>query len=236
MKTKLTMMAAMAAACAAVQLAAMPTEKETRRAEPVVRKLLEPERKALRSGKKTRSEVANAAMKLAAEADTEAAKLLLMKGAFVLYVQDGNLAKAAEAMNAIKAAIPDMPPKSVTNMIEAALLCASKKVDGAQLYKLLDEKRSADTSNVKYNFAYKLENGKAIITDINPKPVGTVVIPDKIDGHWVTAFQKYPDTSPFDYCDNVTKVVLPAGLTDSGGISCKPLSSIEVSKANTVLP
>ena len=133
------MMAAMAAACAAVQLAAMPTEKETRRAEPVVRKLLEPERKALRSGKKTRSEVANAAMKLAAEADTEAAKLLLMKGAFVLYVQDGNLAKAAEAMNAIKAAIPDMPPKSVTNMIEAALLGASKKGERAQLYKLLDE-------------------------------------------------------------------------------------------------
>ena len=64
MKRKLTIMVAMAAACAAVQLAAMPTEKETRRAEPVVRKLLEPERKALRSGKKTRSEVANAAMKL----------------------------------------------------------------------------------------------------------------------------------------------------------------------------
>ena len=141
MNRKLTVMVAMAAACAAVQLAAMPTEKETRRAEPVVRKLLEPERKALRSGKKTRSEVANAAMKLAAEADTEAAKLLLMKGAFVLYVQDGNLAKAAEAMNAIKAAIPDMPPKSVTNMIEAALLGASKKGERAQLYKLLDEVR-----------------------------------------------------------------------------------------------
>ena len=140
MKRKLTIMVAMAAACAAVQLAAMPTEKETRRAEPVVRKLLEPERKALRSGKKTRSEVANAAMKLAAEADTEAAKLLLMKGAFVLYIQDGNLEKAAETMNALETAIADMPPQSVTNMIEAALLGVSKnkKIDAARLYKLLD--------------------------------------------------------------------------------------------------
>ena len=49
MKTKLTMMVAMAVACAAVQLTAMPTEEEARRAEPVVKKLLEPERAALES-------------------------------------------------------------------------------------------------------------------------------------------------------------------------------------------
>ncbi len=139
MKTKLTMMVAMAAACAAVQLTAMPTEEEAKQAGPVVRKLLASERAALSSGRKTRSEVAATAIKFANEADTDAVKLLLMKGAFTLYVQDGNLAKAAEAMNAIKAAIPDMPPKSVTNMIEAALLGASKKGERAQLYKLLDE-------------------------------------------------------------------------------------------------
>ena len=139
MKTELTIMAAMAAACAAVQLTAMPTEKETRRAEPVVRKLLAPERAALSSGKKTRSEVASEAMKLAGKADTEAEKLLLMKGAFTLYAQDGKLEKAAETMKAIKAAIPDLPPQSVRNMIESVLLGASKKGERARLYKLLDE-------------------------------------------------------------------------------------------------
>ncbi len=41
MKSKLTMMAAMAAACAATQLTAVPTAEETRRAEPVVNKLLD---------------------------------------------------------------------------------------------------------------------------------------------------------------------------------------------------
>ncbi len=98
MNLKLTMMVAMVAACAAIQLTAMPTEEEARKAEPVVKKMLAQERAALESGKKTRSEVAAAAMKLAGEADTDAAKLLLMKGAFALYVKDGNLEKAVETM------------------------------------------------------------------------------------------------------------------------------------------
>lgn len=139
MKTKLTLMVVMAAACAAIQLAAMPTEDESKRAEPAVQKLLEPERAALKSGKKTYSEVAVAAMKLVGEVDTDAEKLLLMKGAFVLYVLDGNFEKSVETMKALKAAIPDIPPQSVTNLIETALLGVAKKEDGARLYKLLDE-------------------------------------------------------------------------------------------------
>ena len=129
MKAKL--ICAMAVVCAAIQLAAMPTEEEAKQAEPVVRKLLATEKAALKSGRKTRSEVAVAAMKLADEADTDAAKLLLMKGAFVLYVQDGNLEKAAETMKTLKATIPDLPSQSVKNMIEAALLGVSKKVKTA---------------------------------------------------------------------------------------------------------
>ena len=139
MKTKLTLIGAIAAACAAIQLTAMPTAEETKRAEPVVRKQLARERAALRSGKKTRSEVAAAAMKLADEADSEAAKLLLMKGAFILYVQGGNLEKAVETMKALEAAISDIPPQSITNMIEAALPGTSKKDERARLCKLLGE-------------------------------------------------------------------------------------------------
>jgi hypothetical protein len=48
MKTKLMMIGALAAACAVNELAAMPTAEETRRAEPVVKKLLASEREALR--------------------------------------------------------------------------------------------------------------------------------------------------------------------------------------------
>ncbi len=149
MKAKWTMMVAMAAACAAIQLTAMPTEEEARKAEPVVKKMLAQERAALESGRKTRSEVAAAAMKLAGEADSDAAKLLLMKGAFALYVKDGNLAKAVETMRALEVAIADMPPQSVTNMIEAALLGVSKKEDHTRLYKLLDDNKADLSSHVE---------------------------------------------------------------------------------------
>ena len=237
MKTELMMIGALATVCAAVQLTAMPTEKETRRAEPVVRKLLAPERAALSSGRKTRSEVASEAMKLAGKADTEAEKLLLMKGAFTLYAQDGNLEKTAETMNAIKAAIPDLPLQSVTNMIESVLLGASKKVDGAQLYKLLDEKRGADRPNVEYKFSYKLDiNGEAILTGmpcVSPKPEGVLIVPSIIDGHKVTMLDEH---NSFLNCDKMTKIVLPAGLEFVGHGSflngCSSLADIEISETN----
>ena len=157
MKTKLTLIGTMAVACAAIQLTAMPTEEETKLAEPVVKKLLAPERAAFKSGKKTRSEVAAAAMKLADEANTDAAKLLLIKGAFVLYVRDGNLEKAVETMNALETAISDMPPQSVTNMIEAALLGVSEKDMGARLYKLLDEPRLFDKQTATFPLAQGID-------------------------------------------------------------------------------
>ena len=53
MKSKLTLVVAMATACTALELTAMPTEEEAKQAEPAVQKLLEPERAALKSGKKT---------------------------------------------------------------------------------------------------------------------------------------------------------------------------------------
>lgn len=232
MKTRLTLIGTMAATCAAIQLAAMPTEEETKQAEPAVQRLLAREKAALKSGRKTRSEVAVAAMKLADEADTDAAKLLLMKGAFVLYVQDGNLEKAAETLDALEVAIPDMAQQYVKNMIDAALPEASKKGNGARLNKLRNEAK-----NVEYKFSYKLEGGNAIITGIDPKPVGTLVIPDKIDGHKVTNIsggRGYNDDSPFwSGCEQMTKVVLPAGLEKSEGFcNCKSLSSIEISRSN----
>lgn len=138
MNTKLHLICALAAGLI-LQGAAMPTEAETARAAPVVQKMLASERAAYESGKKTRSEVAAAAMKLAAEADDEAAKLLLMKGAFVLYVKDGNLEKAVSTMNALESAIADMPPQVVTNIIETALLgVPDKRANSARLYRLLD--------------------------------------------------------------------------------------------------
>ena len=68
---------------------AMPTPEETKKVEPLVADLMRDDQAALKSGKKTRIEVAESAMELAYKADSEAAKLLLMKGAFNLYVRAG---------------------------------------------------------------------------------------------------------------------------------------------------
>ena len=235
MKTKLTMMVAMTAACAATQLTAMPKEEETRQAEPVVRRLLASEREELKSGRKTRSDVADAARELADEADSDAAKLLLMKGAFVLYVRDGNLKKAVETMNALEAAIADMPPQSVTNMIEMALLGASTKVDGAQLYKLLGatkadiaskEAVSKSFSGVGYGtetvdgytWSYRVKNGEATIVAekdgkkscaVSPTPTGDISIPATLGGVKVTRI----GWEAFRNCKGLTSVTIPEGVT-----------------------
>jgi len=110
-----------------------------------------------------------------------------------------------------------------------------------QLTAMPTEKRAAASTkdvvpNVEYKFSYKLENGMAIITGIEPKPVGTLVIPDKIDGHKVTSISGsgYNDGSPFwSGCEQMTKIVLPAGLEiPEAFCNCKSLSSIEISKSN----
>ena len=228
MKTKLMMMGALAAACAVNELAAMPTAEETRQAEPVVKKLLAPEREALKAGKKTRSEVAVAALKRAADAKTEAEKLLLMKGAFALYVQDGNLEKAAETMNAIKKAIPDLPQERVKNMIEMALIGVPKKEDGSLLYKLLDEAKAGTqnrseisegkTSFGGYTWSYRVDDGGAAIVAekdgkfscaVSPAPTGDLKIPAALGGVKVTRIGR----DAFRNCKELTSVTIPEGVT-----------------------
>ena len=228
MKTKLMMIGALAATCAVNELAAMPTAEETRRAEPVVKKLLAPEREALKAGRKSRSEVAVAALKRAVDAKTEAEKLLLMKGAFALYVQDGNLEKAAETMNAIKKAIPDLPQESVKNMIEMALIGVPKKEDGSLLYKLLDEAKAGtqDRSGISegkksfggYTWSYRVNNGEATLVSekdgkyscaVSPTPIGKVAIPPTLNYIKVTRI----GTEAFRNCKELTSVTIPEGVT-----------------------
>jgi len=240
------------AACAALGGAAMPTKEESERAEPLVRKLMASERAALESGKKTRAQVAAAAMKLADEADTEAAKLLLMKGAFVLYVRDGNLEKAVKTMNTIEKAIADVPPQCVTNMIETALLGVSKKEDGGRLYRLLDEtkenvgeasppphdgevvQRQATVGG--YTWSYRVNNGEAAIVAVkdgkfscavSPSPEGVVTIPSTLGGKRVTHIGQ----SAFKGCSGMSSVTIPSDVKDIGPWAfegCSGLTSMAI--------
>lgn len=154
MKPNLLLVGALvtAVACTALEVMAMPTREEVRMAMPSVQKVLASEQEALQAGKKTRSEVADAAMKLAAQADTDAAKLLLMKGAFVLYVRDDNLVKAVETMTALKTAISDIPVQSISNMVETAVLGTPRK-DGDRLYQLIGEAKERTRAQERKNTA-----------------------------------------------------------------------------------
>ena len=118
---------------------AMPTPEQTKKAEPLVMDLLRDNQAALKSGKKTQVEVAESVMKHAQKADSEATKLLLMKGAFNLYVRAGEYDKAIETLTSLQAAIPDIPFDNMVNIIDTALPGASKRGERARLYMRLGE-------------------------------------------------------------------------------------------------
>ena len=64
----------------------MPTQEELDKADALVQEVMKAEMDALRSGKKTREQVADAAAALAKEAQAPAEKYLLLTGAFDQYV------------------------------------------------------------------------------------------------------------------------------------------------------
>lgn len=126
----------------ATMLVAMPTREEVDKAASLVQDIMKPEREALEAGKKTRAEVAEAALDLAEnKADSEAEMLLLVKGAFNLYVHDGAFDKAADSMKTLKYLIPDMPPQVVANIIESSFGDVSNTND-VRLCGLLDEAKA----------------------------------------------------------------------------------------------
>ena len=105
MKTMTIIGAVFAVCCAAV--AAMPTAEEIAAAEPLVQEVMKAEMDALRSGKKTREQVGDAALALAKAAQAPAEKYILLTGTFDYYMRGGSYDKAASALASLRTAIPD---------------------------------------------------------------------------------------------------------------------------------
>ena len=116
---------------------AMPTKVQLIEVGPLVNELMRKETAALKSGTKSRQEVAKSAMRLADEAESQAAKLLLMKGALNLYTRDEKFKEAINVLERINQTIPDIPPDETVSIIESSLRGIPRK-KGELLYQVLD--------------------------------------------------------------------------------------------------
>jgi len=139
MKIKSIVMFSLAAI--ATSLTAMPTKQDLKQVEGLVQELMRPELDAFKSGKKTRADVAKSAISLAEKAESDAAKMLLLKGSFTFYVGHGAFDEAIGVLKTLKTTIPDIPPEYMANMIESALRNVPKN-KGGLIYRLLDDTKS----------------------------------------------------------------------------------------------
>jgi len=99
----------------AIAAVAMPTREEQKAAAPIVGELMNPLVADFRAKKKTAVEVGDSAMAYAKEANTEAAKFLLLKGAIWYYAQAKEDAKAVAAIAALGEQVKSLPPEVMRN-------------------------------------------------------------------------------------------------------------------------
>ena len=88
---------------------AMPTPAALEKARPLIQELMADDFAALKADKKTHEAVGDAAMKLLSNAETEAAKFLLCKAAFGLYIRGKAYDKAADVLETFRESISDLP-------------------------------------------------------------------------------------------------------------------------------
>ena len=106
---------------------AMPSQKELSEAQPIVSELMSPLVKDYKAKKKTAAEVADRAMEFVAEANTQAAKFVLLKGAVHYYALAKEYDKAADAIESIMKLVPDLPPKALYEITSKAVSSVTAK-------------------------------------------------------------------------------------------------------------
>ena len=125
-------------ALSAMAVSAMPTKKEVTAAREVVAELMSDVVADQKAGKLTAAQVAEKALDLAGRAETEAAKLLLIQGAMMNFARGGEPARAAEAMQRMKAEIKDVTPEYEADVLARAVKTVPAK-SGSRLYSMLDD-------------------------------------------------------------------------------------------------
>ena len=125
------------AGCAyALAAAAFPSRAELDKAEKLVNEIMSADVAAFKAKSKTAADVASAALGYADEAPGEAARFLLLKGAFVFQVRAADYDGAKATVGRIRAEISGVPDKVVADMLSSALRRVPRKHCG-QLFELL---------------------------------------------------------------------------------------------------
>ena len=114
---KRTLMSVVSGMLAVLQLAAMPTADEQKKAAPIVAELMNPLVADFKANKKTAAEVGDMAMSYVKEANTEAAKYLLMKGAIWYFAQANEDAKCVATLAALGEQVKNIPPEVMRNEV-----------------------------------------------------------------------------------------------------------------------
>ena len=131
------------AAFLSLPLLSMPTQEELDKADALVQEVMKAEMDALRSGKKTREQVADAAAALAKEAQAPAEKYLLLTGAFDQYMRGGAYEKAHAALTTLRTVLPDWKQSDEFSLIDKALrtLASGKGGPVRERYEALKERQ-----------------------------------------------------------------------------------------------
>ena len=134
MKLK-TMLMITTVALGAISSYSMPSDAEIAKTEPLVKELVADEFAAMKDGKKTRPEVAEACLGYIGDAETEAAKVVLIKMAFDQYMSGGVFDKAAETFGMLSESVKDVPDGLLGKWTQPYLakVCKAGRADGVAI-------------------------------------------------------------------------------------------------------
>ena len=127
----------LAAIFASPSALAMPTKDQLAKAEKLVAEIMQSEVSAFKAKSKTAADVAAAALGYADEARTEAAKYLLLKGAFQFQVRANDYDGAAATASRLRAEISGLPDREFADILSGALRRVPRR-QGGRLYAMLD--------------------------------------------------------------------------------------------------
>ena len=117
----------LAAALLALSTFAMPTKEELAAAKEVVDEVMAPLVAESKKGTKTPSEVADGAMELEREAESDAEKFALLSSAASYYARGREYDKAADAVEEILSLVPDIPPSQFYAITASLVKAATQR-------------------------------------------------------------------------------------------------------------